>query len=97
MGGMQHSNKRRQLWRRQIIGPSGRCLSRSRATWTAPLTYGPGCASNDDQTRAMLSAELRLLETGLKSLLTAVTTDLPAPKSARALHAAETRWSRGSD
>jgi hypothetical protein len=54
-------------------------------------------ASDDDQTRAKLSAELRLLETGLKSLLGAVKTDLPAPKSARAVHTAETRWRRGSD
>jgi hypothetical protein len=54
-------------------------------------------ASSDDQTRAKLSAELRLLETGLKSLLAAVKTDIPAPKSARAVHAAETRWRRGAD
>ncbi len=54
-------------------------------------------ASDDDQARAKLSAELRLLETGLKSLLGAVKTDIPAPKSARAVHAAETRWSRGAD
>ena len=54
-------------------------------------------ASDDDKVRAKLSAELRLLETSLKSLLAAVKTDLPAPKSARAVHAAETRWRRGSD
>lgn len=54
-------------------------------------------ASDDDQTRAKLSAELRLLETGLKGLLAAVKTDIPAPKSARAVHAAETRWRRGAD
>jgi hypothetical protein len=54
-------------------------------------------ASDDDKVRAKLSAELRLLETSLKSLLGAVNTDLPAPKSARAMHAANTRWRRGSD
>jgi hypothetical protein len=54
-------------------------------------------ASDDDSARAKLSAELRLLETSLKGLLGAVKTDLPAPKSARAVHAAETRWRRGSD
>jgi hypothetical protein len=54
-------------------------------------------ASDDDKARAKLSTELRLLETSLKSLLAAVKTDLPAPKSARAVHAAETRWNRGAD
>jgi hypothetical protein len=54
-------------------------------------------ASDDDKIRAKLSAELRLLETSLKGLLAAVKTDIPAPKSARATHAAETRWRRGSD
>ena len=39
-------------------------------------------ATDDGQMRAKLSAELRLLETGLKSLLAAVKTDIPAPKSA---------------
>jgi hypothetical protein len=54
-------------------------------------------ASDDDKVRAKLSAELRLLETSLKGLLAAVKTDIPAPKSARATHAAETRWRRGAD
>jgi hypothetical protein len=54
-------------------------------------------ASDDDKVRAKLSAELRLLESSLKSLPAAVKTDLPAPKSARAVRAAQTRWRRGAD
>lgn len=76
---------------RAILESIARNVDRSVDLWARYRT------SEDDQTRAKLSAELRLLETGLKGLLAAVKTDIPAPKSARAVHAAETRWRRGSD
>jgi hypothetical protein len=51
-------------------------------------------ASEDDAVRVKLSAELRLLETSLSRLLRGVSTDLPAEKSPRAMHAANARWRR---